>query len=273
MNYELYPLLSSDINYPIYYMVRYFFSAKHRLYLPPCELEEEFKKVNNGKGIGLSLTFPSEDYSVSYDYYTLQKEVILLKDCTIKHKDDSDVPYEAYLFGDEEKYIKTSYEPHEEHYYIDINPDTNNYWVVKEKDTFEWCIPEFFDNTVQFRRALEKICGLLMDMETDGGNWTSRLKTTIKMLDNRVNELHILHNAGLYDFHILERNLVNYCLDESRWRFAFNDYVSQLKVFAMYALNNLGWSMHGSGFGDDPESLGVIEMLEPERNRRKTMSF
>lgn len=245
MNYELYPISSSYINYPIYYMVRYFFSIKHFLCLPSCEFDKEWRKVEIGNGIGLSLTFPSDDYSVSYDGFTLQKEVIILNDCTNTHN---------------------------EHYYIDINPDTNNYCVVNERDTFaRHGRPQFFNNTVQFRRELEKMYSLLKEMEQGGNCWTQRLKTVIKMLDEKVNELHILHNAGLYDFHILERNLVNQSLDESKWRLAFNDYVSQLKVFAMYSLNNLGWSMHSSGAGDDLENPEAIHMIEREYKRRRKM--
>ena len=196
----------------------------------------------------------------------------MLKDCSIIHEDDSEVPPEAYFLDEVDLYIKTTYEPHEEHYYIDVNPANNEYRVVKERDTFEWNGgPQFFDNTVQLRRALEKMYSLLIEIEPEGGSWTIRMKTSIEMVDNKVNELHILHNAGLYDFHVLERNLVNHSLDEAKWRLAFNDYVSQLKVFAMYSLNNLGWSMHGSGYGDDPESPRVVEMLEQERNRRKAM--
>lgn len=274
MNYELFPIPSSDINYPIYYMVRSFFSQSHYLNLPPSEFEKEWEGVEIEKGSNFCffLTFPSEDYSISYDRLTLQREIIILKDCTIIHKDDVDVPFEAYLFGDEEKYLKTTYEPHLEHYYVDFDPISKKNCIVKVRDAFELKnYPEFFNNTIYLRNALDKMFYLLKGMEPESGDWTRRIETTIKMVDNKVNELHILHNAGLYDFQILERNLENNCMDESKWRYVFNDYVSQLKVFAMYALNKLGWSMHSSGYGKDPESLEVAEMLETERTRRMAM--
>ena len=270
MNYELFPIPSSDINYPIYYMVRRFFSLSHYLSLSPGEFEKEWEGVEIEKDSSLFLTFPSEDYSISYDPLTLQKEVIILKNCPIIHRDDFDVPFEAYLYGDEEKYIKTTYEPHVEHYYVDFDSINKKNCIVKVRDAFELKnYPEFFNNTIYLRNALDKMFYLLKEMEPERGSWTRRMETTMKMVDNKVNELHILHNAGLYDFHILERNLSNHCMDESKWRLEFNDYVSQIKVFAMYALNNLGWNMHGSGYGNDPESPEAINMIERERERRR----
>ena len=270
MDYILHPIPLSDINRPIYYMVRSFFL--HLVGgLPHDDLYEEWERVKVEATFGDYLVFPSADLSVSYDCETLKREVIILKNCSIIHKDYTDVPREAYLFGKEDSYAKTTYEPHEEYYYIDIDPVTNEYVARKEIDTFEWKVPTFFNNTVQFKRALKEMIATMDKVGLKDGYWSDRLQSAINMLEAKVNELHILHNAGLYDFNILERILANTCRDELLWRSAFDDYIFQVKVFAMYVLNNMNWGMNGTEFGEDPEQSDMIDELEKERKRRSNM--
>ena len=76
MDYILHPIPLSDINRPIYYMVRSFFL--HLVGgLPHDDLYEEWEGVKVEATFGDYLVFPSADLSVSYDRETLKREVIM----------------------------------------------------------------------------------------------------------------------------------------------------------------------------------------------------
>ena len=96
------------------------------------------------------------------------------------------------------------------------------------------------------------------------------------MLEDNANELHILHNAGLYDHNTLWSEMKSHCVFQIDIEKLQNRYLPLLKKYAMFALNELNW-YYGTPVdkGDKEGSIGlymspaedqVLEMkLEQER--------
>ena len=275
MDYKLYPIPLSDINRPIYYMVKSFMSYKIGE-MPKDELDEEWQRLRvKVVSNDYKLSFPSYDLSEPYDTEGLQQEVIILKDDTLpppttNWPDDND---------DDEFYSGNSYEPVERqhlHYYIDIAPETNQYRLNRRRfycGTAQIPKPIYFNNTPQFRQALSNMMEILWKAGIRATDWLERIKTAHQMLEEHVNELHILHNAGLYDFHVLKRILASSFLEEKTWKSQYNIYVGSLKIFAMHAANNLSWNNYSCEHGAVYRLLPLYqkEAIDEERLRRKKM--
>ena len=279
MDYELYPIPLSDINRPVYYMLKSF--LEHKIgSIPPDMLEEEWTKLKVDATFGHHLLFPSEDFSQPYDSDTLKREVIIIRNCSITRQyvngELQEKPYEWDDEYDDEEDLKveTQYEPHEEHFYIDIDPDTGKYRLVKKSDTFVFNPTPFFHyNAEQLIQSIDNLLSVVKRARLTTGNWEQRLNTTRLMVGARVNELHILHNGGLFDYNLLGCLLDNSSLYKQQWLPRFNEYVSQLKVFAMFAAN-LSWSNQGNIELLDKAAVippFIAESMKKERQRRQNL--
>ena len=247
MDYKLYSIPLCDINRPIYYMMKSFLVHKIGS-MPADNLEEEWSHLKVEASVGYRISFPTVDLSQPYDSETMEREVI--------------------IFREREKHV--------DHYYIDVDPATCQYRLVEETDRFSYIPTRFYlYNVKQMMQAIDNLLPLLKEAQLKEGEWLERLQTTRAMLKGRVNELHILHNGGLYDYHVLGQLLSKSNLCGERWYKPFSDYVSQLKVFAMYAVN-LDWNSQGSlkCLDNDMEVPSYInDIWEKERLRRKNMNL
>lgn len=263
-DYQLFPIPIGDINRPVYYMVKSLvYGCAGHAPADNSDLEAEWFRLKVNTWIRDYLVFPSEDSSQRYDSDTLQQEVIILRDCTKRQResitpestsstpedtedwDDPDIGIFGIDFSqydtDEYEEVKYIVEPHEEHYYIDVSPDTGDYRLVKKTDTFDFQPdPQFPANTPQLIEAIDQLLPVLQETAPTTSRWAERLATTRDMLNALANELHILHNGGLYDWHVLERLLSEANDDIFYWHPLLSEYVRQLKRFAMYAVR-LDW--------------------------------
>ena len=167
MDYELYPIPLSDINRPVYYMLKSFLVHKIGS-IPPDMLEEEWTRLKVDATFGHHLLFPSEDFSQPYDSDTLKREVIIVRNCSIIHQyvngELQERPYEwdDEYDDDENLKVETSYEPHEEHYYIDIDPDTGRYRLVKKSDAFVFNPTPFYHyNAEQLMQSIDNLLSVV----------------------------------------------------------------------------------------------------------------
>ena len=283
MDYKLYPIPLADINRPVYYMVKSYMMHKISADVPTDELEEEWCRLKVDTKYGDYLVFPSEDLSQQYDSETLQHEVVIIKNHSVTRTYVNGVlqeepvrndPFDDLFDDDDEEpdKIETVFEPHETHYYIDIDPDTHEYRLQTASDAFPIePAPWVINNTDALRQAINTLLPVIHEAHLSEGMWEERLQTTAEMIDARVNELHILHNGGLYDNHVLGNLLRRSSLSGSRWKQPFCNYVSQLKIFTMHTAK-LSWDQYGSLETQDEHKKTpqfIVEKREQERLRRQ----
>lgn len=276
MDYKLYPIPLCDVNRPVYYMMKSYFAHKVGC-MPTDNLEVEWESVKVEAGAGWLLSFPAVDFSQPYDVDTLRQEVIILHDRSVVRQHVDGQQYGAAWAWDDDDdapEVKTEMESHEDHYYIDVDADTGRYCLEKQSDRFVCNNLRFRRcNAPQMMQAIDRLLPLVREAALKKGEWQERLQVTRSMLGERVNELHILHNGGLYDYHVLEQLLSESGLDGGRWHEPFRDYVAQLKEFAMYAAS-LGWNDYGSLESSDnyvEVPPYIKEAWDEERQRRKDM--
>lgn len=108
---------------------------------------------------------------------------------------------------------------------------------------FKTSIPYFPNNYMQLSEALTNLLFLLRPFAVNAAltAWMERLLLVQKMLQARANELHILHNAGLYDHQQLWSLMRQAGCSETQLSTIQQRYIHHLYRFAMYAVNIIGW--------------------------------
>ncbi len=297
MDYKLFPIPLADINRPVYYMVKTALWQRFpkNFLKDDDELQEEWEELRDQIGSGY-LTFPSADFSFPYDDDTLKREAIMLKidsesygyilENGVRHpyvpipieQDDYYNPWTGEWEDDEQSpqpEVHYEYVFDETHYFIGFDKYTEQYRVVRRKNTFraDGVRPLCRYNAEEVVQAINRLLPVVKEAHLTRGYWTTRLETTRRMLEEKVNELHTLHNGGLYDSHVLARLLDESALETERWKPLFDEYVTCLKQFAMCVVT-LGWV--GSP-GDSIDSYlkqhkqinqAQIEAIQKERQRR-----
>ena len=265
MNYSLYPIPLKDINRPVYYMVKT--ALWHRFkQLPEDSLQEEWEQLRDHIKKG-NLVFPSADYTQTYDSNTLKLEVIMIESRNESFSyitvDGKRIPYKpvpkeyketyndqwiGYDDDDEEEEDpgpKVEWETifYETHYSIGVNPETGRYQVVTSTDDFTYYppYPRPRYNWEEVVQAIDQLLPVVAGAYLSQGKWAERLEMTRDMLIEKVNELHILHNGGLFDNHVLASLLAASHLQPDVWQPLFKEYVESLKRFAMCAVT-LPWT-------------------------------
>ena len=294
MDYKLYPIPLKDINRPVYYMVKTALGQKFKI-LPEGSLQEEWLQLHEDIGKG-DLVFPSADYTQTYDSKTLKLEVIIVTSQSesfsyitvdgkripykpvpkVKKEEEYESPFYSGWVGyddddeeiEEEPGPKVEWETvyHETHYSIGVNPKTGRYQVVTSTDDFTYYppYPRPRYNWEEVVEAIDRLLPVVAGAYLSRGKWAERLEVTRNMLVEKANELHILHNGGLYDNHVLARLLADSVLQPDVWQPLFKEYVESLKRFAMCAVT-LPWG------SDSSTSLKIFlkqNKIVPERERQ-----
>ena len=240
--YTLFPIKKKDVNWPLYWMVTCFLKYKDDIdAIPYDDLFESLrddKEVDNREYFYF-FVFPSEDLTISYAEEMLSQEALILKsfmpighvsgepfitiddDC-VKPEDIwyEDVPIEYFYWDDSEP------DPTIQHAGTDIVDDH----------------PQWAFNGDSFMNALDRVLAFLQDRNLTATPWFERLQTIKRMFDGQANELHILHNAGLFDNATLWSWLKTQGVSLVDIESIETTYVLELKKYAMFVLNNLNWS-------------------------------
>lgn len=242
-DYTLYPIKKADVDIILYQLVAHFLKARYHLDLTFSDetsgisfqsLDDDATKDDTGCYF---LVFPIEEPTVSYNPEALEKEAIVLKPYL-----PIEIPYAPLIpeFDDDGELIDTITEdvPMEYFYFSDKSGNlTLEHVKTDEPSRF----PDILYNGDAFSEALDKLLNFLKKKDLTEILWYERLQAVRRMLDDDANELHILHNAGLYDNSSLWAWLKDYGIAASEFEQIKERYVSQLKKYAMYALNRLDW--------------------------------
>ena len=264
MDYTLYPIKKTDVNWPLYYMVSHFLKLRY-------ELDEVcgddvgnaqlFQSIDDDAGkeerrYEYFFVFPFDELTVSYNETMLGQEAMILK-CffEMEHPDPQ-------YFGDDENF---TYEKVPMEYFHFVGNGKK-----MELKHFYTDILSRFPNCVYNGDAfLETINGLLdflREKQLAELAWYSRLQTVVAMLDGNANELHILHNAGLFDHQTLWPQLEKLGVPKAEIEKVKEPYLTQLHRYAMFVLNELDWRWGNPIKEEDREKRwGLFSSLTEEQ--------
>ena len=106
-------------------------------------------------------------------------------------------------------------------------------------------MPRFYNNSVELLNSISAVLEYLGTVYIDTDSWIERLRTAKSMLDTHANELHILHNAGLYDIDSLWTMLYRNNQDINTLRTIIRCYNHELLRYAMMSINLIDWKNGG----------------------------
>ena len=109
----------------------------------------------------------------------------------------------------------------------------------------ESVMPRFYNNSVEMLNSISAVLEYLGTVYIDTDSWIERLRTAKSMLDTHANELHILHNAGLYDIDSLWTMLYRNNQDVNTLRTIIRCYNHELHRYAMMSVNLIDWKKGG----------------------------
>lgn len=106
-------------------------------------------------------------------------------------------------------------------------------------------MPKVYDNSKELKKVISELLQYLILVTADVRTWRERLQMAQEMLRTHANELHILHNAGLYDIHTLWALLINKGYGDEKLRELSRRMERELHRYAMMAVNILDWQKGG----------------------------
>ncbi|MCR4828222.1 MAG: hypothetical protein K5864_02040 [Bacteroidales bacterium] len=280
--YTLFPIKTTDVDWPLYWMVTCFFKYKYKGdSIPSNDLFDSFQKdrqqdPNNGK---LFFVFPGEDLSIHYDTQMLNCEALILNHYYVVDDSSDDDTYDT-VFGTFEYPTGGDEYPQLEYYrYQDAASGPKLQKVMSKIYTEPPVFPYTGDS---FMKALNGVLEFMQQGQLSTTSWYGRLQTVRQMFYDEANELHILHNAGLFDQATLWRELQAYGIPQKELDAHISGYVSELKQYAMFVLNNLNWrqgtEVHKNDRRDkrglfEPVSYTQKSKKDEERLRRRSLGI
>ena len=182
-DYELYPLRKSDVDMLLYNMVWDFIMDRKASWTYPY------------------LLFPADVGDDSMVSASILKYPYLIAD----YDEEPVCAGEGGVIDDsEEAYIKTCYTAE-----WNLSGGQPEVTYRKKKNFYENERPLMWDNTPGLKKAISDVLAVIETQHADVGDWKARLQLSLNMLETKANELHILHNAGLYDLDALWTMLLN----------------------------------------------------------------
>lgn len=271
--YTLFPIKKTDVNWPLYWMVTAFLKYRYDINAIPYNdwfesLCEDKKK--RSRDYEYYFLFPSEELTVGYPEEMLDQDAVILK---YYYPIDWSEVFSSHAYDDDDPTLDR--EPMEFFYQDGQNPELQH--ATTENLSKRPCICYNGDS---FMDALFGVLVFLFERKLTKTPWFERLQTVKRMFDDEANELHILHNAGLFDHATLWSWLKDQGVSQEDIDAVKAPYVSELKMFAMFVINKLKWNW-GNSVGEfereerkylfAPFDAEQLEKNETERNRRQQL--
>lgn len=99
--------------------------------------------------------------------------------------------------------------------------------------------PVFYDNTSELLVVIDGLLQLMREQQLEGNGWFGRLECSRRLLVDRDDGLHILHQAGFYDHESLYMLLKASVSECSKLDTLMTTYTDALAVFAMFVVNGV----------------------------------
>ena len=281
-DYTLFPIKKTDVDWPLYHLVRHFLAKKSEL-----KINDGSEKVGGydfrcldddtqqeDKEYSLYLMFPSEDLTVSYSEAMLEQDYLVLKLFFPIEQFEQTIPGQIEPMDDDEVWYE---DVPMEYFCFPVDGSSKELQHYKTQIPSQW--PDIYYNVDAFLDVLDELVATMQMHHLTDMPWYGRLQTTKRMLEGNANELHILHNAGLYDHATLWSWLKGKGLEEGKIDTIKDSYVSQLKRYAMFALNELDWrwgrcvdendrEKRRFLFAAGPETAEQLKQVRDEQERR-----
>ena len=276
--YTLYSVRKEDVDIALYRLVETLMACKYgtavsdKFDTASVVMAQQLKEGSYGTNYHHFLVFPSEDLTVEYSLEMLQQEAVILK---VGQREQT-VPGNPFLDDDDEVVV-----------YVDlptmfsyVEQNVGTCTLRQETCRLPFVTPKFFYNGPQFAFTLGQLIHFLAKNGMAQHPWHERLTMARQMLDADANELHILHNAGLFDHKTLWPFLKKQGISAGEVDSIAQQYVSQLKIYAMFVINKFNWSKGNlvyeneksecRGFFSDETGL-YKEKMQKEAIRRENL--
>lgn len=267
MRYKLYPLQFEYVDWKVYYSIKMFMSVFFsKMGRKPLD-DDEYERNNiivsdrlkcrfgskwrnsNDRSDSFYLIFPNEDLSVSYEYDALCQEVIILW-----HSSER-LCQNGYIDEDE-----CTYDEKNEYFYYVVSE--NRLVLRHEIGDWEWRNPQILNCKKTFIEAMTVLLHFMRDKNLQEELWYVRLNDSLSMLQkDNVNEMHILHNSGLYDMDGLWAMFHEKGIDHEQMQHIRIAFIQELRRYAMYVINMINW-VNGGLRSDISSGLLTDEMNE-----------
>lgn len=109
----------------------------------------------------------------------------------------------------------------------------------------EVSMPRIYDNEIELKKAIYELMKYIDTVNANVGVWKERLQMAHEMIKTHANELHVLHNAGLYDIETLWTLLIHSDHDNDKLRQHITAMNRELHRYAMMAVNLIDWKKGG----------------------------
>ena len=240
--YQLYPILKKDADLLLYQLIKdLVMHPDFKEYLNTINLSGSSINFNYHEGEHEEwsrpyLLFPADDRITTYYKEELQWPYIV---------GASSMYYHAYGESgliDEDEY------PLFRVYYIvkwDYYPEGS---IVKYVEYFrrgEYRMSKMENNVAALNSAIRSVLEIIPENEANLVSWRNRLKSSMEMIKTHANELHILHQAGLYDLQGLWNIMREDKIDDEQFEWVRKKLETELHRYAMLVVNLIDWKMTG----------------------------
>ena len=111
----------------------------------------------------------------------------------------------------------------------------------KYEEAISWAI----NSSNNLQKAVFNLLEYLDSVSVDVSDWKERLKMVLEMMKTHANELHILHNVGLYDINALWKMLYLSDQNKAELRKIIRTTERELHRYAMMVVNLIDWNNGG----------------------------
>ena len=240
--YQLYPILEKNADLLLYQMVKdLVLHPNFKDYLSAINLGGTSINFNYANGESEEwfrpyLLFPSDDRITAYYKEELKWPYMV---------GASSIYYHAY---GESGIIEEDDHPQFRVYYTVRWDHRLEGSVVKYVEFFrreEHRMPVMEDNTLKLQEIICNVLNLMPEDKTCLTPWKQRLTSALKMLVTNANELHILHQAGLYDIGELKTILRQEGKEGDQLDAMIDKMIKELHRYAMLVVNLIDWQLTG----------------------------
>lgn len=168
--------------------------------------------------------------------------------CTEYSAEEFNYPYIIAVYAEEDPIMGIDDDIYFSHYFVPEWDFTNQESEVVYRECShndDVSIPLICNTPQTLENAISDLLIYLESVPVDIGIWKERFIMTVEMLKTHANELHILHNAGLYDIDSLWPLLLQSDTDKKELRIIVRNMESELHRYVMMAVNLIDWKRGG----------------------------
>ena len=236
MTYALYPIRIDNIDKQLYLLVKTIMMIRSAKAYQAYTQDFSDEKLLNIK----QLSYQLKSYHAFLVFPSLHKQFILYPQDIVQ--------YPAIIAVYSIK-LKAKYIPRREYdyelvsfYTLDYKPDETGMhleFISHQARDFEDGLPAFFDNTKDLIDSINRLLEFMKKCHFEENDWYKRMQEARRMIIEKEDGIHILHNSGLFDTDALRFALLSSNANEKELNDLILEFTNNLKKFAMFVVNGL----------------------------------